>query len=229
MPILNIAAYRYTPLQDLISLKNCLLSSCLSLDIKGTILLSPEGFNLMLAASVDRIQSLRRFLEADVLFARLSYKEGYSDHTPFRKMCVKLKKQIIPFEEGYQPMPSNDASRLAPAQLKQWLDEGKPLFLLDTRNTYEVAQGTFQQAHQLNLKHFRQFGSTLKSYSPPHDVPVVAFCTGGVRCEKVVPFLKSQGYDEVYQLEGGILQYFKDCGKAHYDGECFVFDERVTG
>jgi len=141
---------------------------------------------------------------------------------------VKIKREIIAFGvDGIDPARRPSRS-LAPQTLKAWLDAGKPVTLLDTRNNYEVELGTFRGAVRAGIDRFRDFPSAVPRLPPAlKDHPVVLFCTGGIRCEKAGPFLEREGFRHVFQLEGGILSYFEHCGGAHFDGECFVFDERV--
>jgi predicted sulfurtransferase len=121
------------------------------------------------------------------------------------------------------------APRLAPRELKRWLDEGREVVLLDTRNQFEVALGSFDNTLALGLKSFSDFPCATPALAQAlKDRPIVTFCTGGIRCEKAAPWLISQGFREVYQLDGGILNYFEQCGGAHFHGACFVFDGRVT-
>jgi predicted sulfurtransferase len=152
-----------------------------------------------------------------------------SDHQPFNRMLVKIKKEIIAFGVcGIDPA-RRPAPRLAPRQLKRWLDEGRSVTLLDTRNTYEVKLGTFRGARTLGLDHFREFPAAATTLPGNlKDEPVVTFCTGGIRCEKAAPLLEMAGFTSVFQLDGGILNYFAECGGAHYEGDCFVFDKRVA-
>ena len=119
--------------------------------------------------------------------------------------------------------------RFRPRKLKEWLDQGRSVTLLDARNAYEVKLGTFRGAHTLDLDHFREF--PIAAASLPHhlkDEPVVTFCTGGIRCEKAAPLLQKAGFAQVFQLDGGILRYFEECGGEHFEGDCFVFDKRVA-
>jgi predicted sulfurtransferase len=158
----------------------------------------------------------------------LTAKYSLSAHQPFKRMLVKIKKEIIAFGvDGIDPV-NKPAPRLAPAELKAWLDEGRDVVLLDTRNDYEVKLGTFHNAKVIGVDHFRQFPTAVAALpAEMKDQVIVSFCTGGIRCEKAAPFLIDQGFQNVYQLDGGILKYFEDCGNAHYDGDCFVFDQRV--
>ncbi len=142
---------------------------------------------------------------------------------------VRVKKEIITFRvNGINPSEKT-SPKISPQELKQWLDEGKPVTLLDTRNDYEVQLGTFKGARDLNISHFGDFPQAIKAL--PEDLkeqPLVMFCTGGIRCEKAGPFLEQAGFQKVWQLDGGILRYFDECGGDHYQGECFVFDQRVS-
>jgi UPF0176 protein len=129
--------------------------------------------------------------------------------------------------EGVDPARA-PSPKLKPAELKRWLDEGRPVVLLDTRNVYEVRMGTFRGALATPIWNFRDFPRAVSDLPPElKDRPVVMFCTGGIRCEKAGPFMESLGYKDIHQLDGGILKYFEEVGGAHYEGECFVFDERV--
>lgn len=226
--ITNIAAYKFAPLTDLKPLRARLLAQCKAWGLKGTILLSTEGVNLFVAGERTAIDNLLTELRALPGFETLAPKLSESEHQPFTRMLVRIKKEIIAFG-----VPGIDPSRrtspkLPAAELKRWLDEGRPVTLLDTRNDYEVKLGTFHKAVHLNIDHFREFPAAVEKL--PEELkqqPIVMFCTGGIRCEKAGPFMEREGFEQIYQLDGGILKYFEDCGGDHYDGECFVFDQRV--
>ena len=229
MPIItNISAYKFAPLSNLKPLRERLIELCASGNLKGTILLSTEGINLFVAGDQVPIKSLLSELKLVPGLEDLEPKVSESAEQPFRRMLVKIKKEIIAFGvEGIDPA-RKPAPKLAPQELKRWLDEGRPLTLLDTRNDYEVQLGTFQRALTLDIGHFRQFPDAVRSL--PAEMkrqPIVMFCTGGIRCEKAGPFMQTEGFEQIFQLDGGILKYFEECGGAHYDGECFVFDQRV--
>jgi len=188
--------------------------------IKG-ILLGKKGYT-----GIEVFKDfLRELTGRDDLF----FKESFSDRLPFNRMLVKVKQQIIPVDDPAISPTQSTAPHLSPETLKQWLDEGKDFVLLDTRNQFEFQVGTFEGALQMDLPHFRYFEGKLKDL--PDDLkakPVVAFCTGGIRCEKATPLMEKHGFKEVYQLDGGILNYFQKVGGAHYQGDCFVFDRRVA-
>jgi UPF0176 protein len=227
-PILNIAAYRFLPLSDLRPLRERLQSQCRDWELKGTILLSPEGINLFVAGVPEKIEQLLALLRSLPGLETLEVKASNTDHQPFNRMLVRIKKEIIAFGvEGIDPA-RRTSPKLAPRELKRWLDEGRPVTLLDTRNDYEVKLGTFRNALPIGIDHFRDFPQAVGKLAPElKQQPIVMFCTGGIRCEKAGPFMEREGFENVFQLDGGILKYFEECGGAHYDGECFVFDGRV--
>ena len=225
---INFSAYRFTPLDALPALKEQLLAFTKARELRGTILLSPEGINFFVAGLREAMDDLLVELRTIPGLANLTPKESVSDEQPFNRMLVKIKKEIIAFGvEGIDPArrPTN---KLAARQLKQWLDEGRPLTLLDTRNDYEVRMGTFKGAVPAGIDHFRDFPAAVEKLPAElKEQPIVMFCTGGIRCEKAGPFMEKVGFKNVFQLDGGILKYFEECGGDHYDGECFVFDRRV--
>ena len=228
MAIVNISCYKFTPLQDLKELRERLMVLCKDWKLKGTILLSTEGINLFVAGERSMIDALVTELRSLPGLEDLQPKYSESADQPFRRMLVRIKKEIIAFGvEGIDP-GKRTSPKLKPQELKQWLDEGRPITLLDTRNDYEVELGTFRGALIPHIDHFRDFPAAVRAMPEEmKEQPIVMFCTGGIRCEKAGPFMEREGFKTIYQLDGGILKYFEECGGAHYDGECFVFDQRV--
>jgi UPF0176 protein len=228
MTIVNIAAYKFLPLTDLRSRRACLQSLCKDADLKGTILLSHEGINLFVAGAARGIERLLGELRSWPGLDDLKPKFSENDQQPFRRMLVRLKKEIIAFGvEGIDPA-RRTSPKLSAQELKRWLDEGRPVTLLDTRNNYEVKLGTFRGALPIGIDHFRDFPRAVAQLPAQlQKQPIVMFCTGGIRCEKAGPYLERAGFESVYQLDGGILKYFEEVGGEHYEGECFVFDQRV--
>lgn len=227
---LNITYYRFVHLTEPESLRNKLHDLCQSLAIKGTILLAKEGINSSMAGEESAIREYMKRLTNDYAeFKNLIFKETFSDTMPFKRLHVKVKPEIVTMGRPEINPSLRTSPNLPPKELKSWLESGKKFLLLDTRNDYEVKLGTFQGALNLHLKNFREFPQKTKDLPDEmRKIPVVAFCTGGIRCEKATPWLENIGFEKVYQLEGGILNYFKECGGQYWDGECFVFDNRIA-
>ena len=227
-PFVHLAAYQFGTLSDLRPLRARLQELTRSLELKGTILLSHEGINLFVAGKSEALATLLDTIHALPGFESFDGKYNPCEHQPYNRMLVRLKKEIISFGvDGIDPA-RRTSPKLTPSQLKQWLDEGRPITLLDTRNDYEIKLGTFRNALTLPITRFRDFPAAVRQL--PDELkqqPIVMFCTGGIRCEKAGPFMEQEGFNQIYQLEGGILKYFEDCAGAHYDGECFVFDQRT--
>lgn len=225
---INLAGYRFARLADLPTVRESLLSLTKGLGLRGTILLSTEGINLVVAGTRPATTALLTALRAIPGLADLTLKESHSAELPFNRMLVKIKKEIIAFGVDDIDPAQRPTAKLSAAGLKQWLDEGRPVTLLDTRNDYEIRLGTFRGAVPAGINQFRDFPAAVaKLPEALKHQPVVMFCTGGIRCEKAGPYMERQGFTNVHQLDGGILKYFEECGGAHYDGECFVFDRRV--
>ncbi|MCA9124234.1 MAG: sulfurtransferase [Planctomycetaceae bacterium] len=227
--VVNIAAYKFVPLDDLKELRRRLRKRCVRWGLMGTILLSTEGINLFVAGSRSAIDKLLVELRGIPGLHDLPVKESFSDQQPFNRMLVRIKQEIIAFGvDGIAPLVKT-SPKLAARELKQWLDEGRPVTLLDTRNDYEVKLGTFRNALPIGVDHFRDFPEAVRRLpAEMKEQPVVMFCTGGIRCEKAGPFMEREGFKQIFQLDGGILKYFEECGGDHYDGDCFVFDQRVA-
>lgn len=226
--VTNISTYKFAPLSDLKPLRARLLERCKTLRLKGTILLSTEGINMFVAGAAESIHALLDEIRKIPGLEGLTPKISESDEQPFTRMLVRIKKEIISMGvEGIDPS-RNPSPKLSAKELKQWLDEGRPVTLLDTRNDYEIKLGTFKNALPAGIDTFRQFPAAVQKL--PEEMkqqPIVMFCTGGIRCEKAGPLMEREGFEKIYQLDGGILKYFEECGGDHYDGECFVFDQRV--
>lgn len=232
MTVVNISCYKFVTLEDREALKADLSTRLGELGLLGTILLAPEGINVFLAGSRAAIDAAVAHLRADARFADLVPKESLSADAPFKKLRVRLKKEIITMKQPLIRPEAGRAPSVPAATLKKWLDrgcddEGRPVVMLDTRNDYEVAAGTFVHAVDYNIGVFSEFPAHIAAHRDDFaGKTVVSFCTGGIRCEKAAIHMKALGLERVYQLEGGILKYFEDVGGAHYHGDCFVFDER---
>ena len=229
-PVMNISAYLFQDIAAdyLPELRQTLLDQCRGLNLKGTILISPEGINAFLAGKPSAVEEALHFIN-DLGFKDLPVKVSYSDDQPFKRMLVRIKKEIIAFGFDSVKPAQHTAPHLAPEELHKWYAEGEDMLVLDTRNDYEVKMGKFKDAHDFDIRTFREFPDKINELKQDWaDKPVVTYCTGGVRCEKAAEYMLQQGFKKVYQLDGGILNYFEQCGGDNYEGDCFVFDSRVA-
>ena len=227
--IVNIAGYRFVDLPDRDELRMPMTEACKTSGLRGTILLAHEGINFFLAGSQQGVDEFLGFLDSDVRFLDIPLKISHTDYQPFNRMNVRLKKEIISIGmDEVQPAVFTGDS-IAPKEFKKWLDDGKAVTVLDTRNDYEIRLGTFENAMDLDITSFRAFPAAINAMPDElKDTPVVMFCTGGIRCEKASVVMLEAGFKDVRQLEGGILGYFEEVGGSHWNGDCFVFDHRVA-
>ena len=230
--ILNISCYKFVALPDAAALRERLHALALQLGLKGTVLLAEEGINFFLAGPTAAVRSFVAELRTDPRLADLAPKESWSGQVPFRKMRVKVKREIIRMDHPtIRPMDGR-APSVAPATLHRWLaqghdDAGRPVVTLDTRNAFEVDAGAFDGAIDWRIAKFTDFPAALRAHKDTlAGKTVVSYCTGGIRCEKAAILMQEEGVQHVYQLEGGILKYFEETDARGYQGGCFVFDER---
>lgn len=228
--IVVAALYKFVSLPDFHELREPLLDHCLAQNIRGTLLLAEEGINGTVAGSREAIDSLLAYLKADPRLADLSHKESFDNSQPFYRMKVKLKKEIVTM--GIDGIDPNEVVGTY-VKPKDWnaLISDPDVVLIDTRNDYEVEIGTFKGAVDPKTESFRQFPEYVRqNYNPEKHKKVAMFCTGGIRCEKASAFMKREGFEEVYHLEGGILKYLEEVDQPDslWQGECFVFDNRVS-
>lgn len=232
--VVNIAAYRFVPLPDADAVAQRLHGHARMLDLRGTLLVAHEGLNLFLAGTPEAIEAFVQALQADARFADMPIKRSQSDAVPFARLKCKRKREIIAFRRDGPAPPTTPTATVTPVDLQRWIvqghdDAGRPLVLLDTRNREEIAHGSFAGALTLPIDNFTDLPEALAAHRPALEhAAVVSFCTGGVRCEKLVPWLHADGMTNLLQLDGGILAYFEQVGGEGYSGNCFVFDERVA-
>jgi len=233
-PYVNIAAYKFVTFNDTAEKRPQFQALCKQLELKGTILLTPEGINLFLAGLREPIDRFLEWLRADPRFADIEVKESHSEEQPFNRMLVKLKREIITMNHPLIQPEKGRAPAVEPATLKRWLDRGhddagKPVVMVDTRNAFEVDVGSFDDTIDYRIDKFSEFPAVIARHRDElAGKTVVTFCTGGIRCEKAAIHMQNVGFDSVYQLDGGILKYFEEVGGAHYTGDCFVFDRRTA-
>ena len=227
--VVNIAGYRFADMPDRDELRQPFRDLCQELDLKGTILLAHEGINFFLAGSQTSIDSFVKWLEEDARFIDIPLKVSYSDYQPFRRMNVRLKKEIISLGLDHIKPAEMTGEEITPTAFKQLLDAGEEVIVLDTRNEYECRIGTFENAFEMNIRSFRDFPKAVSEMDEDlKDKQVVMFCTGGIRCEKASVVMMDAGFSNVKQLKGGILGYFEEVGGDYWNGDCFVFDRRVA-
>lgn len=231
MNIVNITAYRFVhlPEAELPALQQQLITRGNELGVKGTIYLSTEGINFSAAGERAPIEEYKKLLASISYFENLHYKESLSETIPFSKMKVKVKREIIRMDQDSVLPEKHSVPHISPQELKRWYEEKRNMIVLDTRNNYEYEAGTFENAINPNIENFRDFPAAVDKLPEEYkEKPIVMFCTGGVRCEKAGEYMHQKGFKEVYQLDGGIINYFIETGSAHWQGDCFVFDDRVT-
>jgi UPF0176 protein len=223
MQVVVIAFYKFVPLPDFEEIRIPLRTFCQDHGIMGTILLASEGIN-------GTVDILLAHLHSDPRFADLEWKESYYDEIPFEKMKVRLKREIVGLG-----VPQIDPLRKVGVYVppEEWNDliNDPDVIVIDTRNNFEVELGSFKGAIDPKTKAFREFPKFVKEHLEPEKHKKIAmFCTGGIRCEKASSYMLDKGFQEVYHLQGGILKYLETIPKEEslFEGECFVFDDRVT-
>lgn len=228
--IVICALYKFVRLEDFEDKRQPLLDVMTNNDVRGTLLLANEGINGTVSGTRQAIDALMAHLNSDERFNPIDFKESYVDEHPFYRTKVKLKKEIVTMGvEGIDPKQTV-GTYLSPTEWNELLADPE-VVLIDTRNDYEFQIGTFEGAINPNTESFRQFPKYVEdNLDPQKHKKVAMFCTGGIRCEKSTAYLKEQGFDEVYHLKGGILKYLEEMPEAQtkWQGECFVFDNRVA-
>ena len=227
--VVNIAGYKFEPVENPVDLVRMYQQKCDELKLKGTMLISKNGINFSLAGTQQATDTIIAFLEEDNRFLNIPLKVTYSETQPFRRMKVRLKKEIISLGRKDINPRELTGERISPQDLKNLLDNKEDVLVLDTRNEYETRVGKFENAIDLNLDTFRDFPEAIESLPEEYkDKQIVMYCTGGIRCEKASAVMMKAGFADVKQLEGGVLDYFKETGGTYWEGDCFVFDERVA-
>ena len=227
---LTAALYKFVALPDFADMKAPLLAVCEANQVKGTLLLASEGINGTIAGLPGGVAAVLAHLRSDPRLATLEHKEAWADAPPFLRMKVRLKKEIVTL--GVPDIdPRHRVGTYVDPQDWNALIADPDVVVIDTRNTYEVEFGTFKGAINPNLETFGEFPDYVRSQlNPEKHQKVAMFCTGGIRCEKASAYMLSQGFTEVYHLKGGILKYLEEVPTANsvWEGECFVFDDRVS-
>jgi UPF0176 protein len=224
------ALYKFVRLDDFEDIQLKLRELMALLDVKGTILLAIEGINGTISGSQSSIDKVLKYLESDTRFCNLECKFSYSDATPFKRLKVKLKKEIVTLGVSNIDPLTSVGTYVSPDEWNELISD-PDVVLIDTRNNYEFEIGSFEGAINPNTEAFREFPEyTQNNLEQYRGKKIAMFCTGGIRCEKSTAYLKSQGFDSVYHLHGGILKYLEEIDESEslWHGECFVFDDRVA-
>jgi UPF0176 protein len=225
------ALYRFVPLADPAALRELLRSTFTEDTLCGTLIVAPEGINGTLAGSSETIDQLLTMLAEHTGLARSEVKFSSASKRPFGRLKFQLKREVIPFRKAaVSPIADRTGHYVEPEDWNALLDDPEVL-LLDTRNHYETALGTFANATDPGINNFSDFATWVREHlDPARHTKVAMFCTGGIRCEKASAFMLQAGFPEVYHLRGGILKYLEDipAAESKWQGECFVFDRRTS-
>ena len=229
LDVLNIAGYKFEPLDNVEVLVPEFQSVCDNLELKGSVYLSPNGINFSLAGSEEAMRQYIHFMEKDKRFLDIPLKKTFSETQPFRRMKVRPKKEIISLGRDDINPRELTGNYVTPNELYAMYENNDDVIVLDTRNEYETRVGLFENAIDLQLDTFRDFSEAIEQLPEEYkDKQIVMYCTGGIRCEKASAVMLKAGFTDVKQLEGGVLDYFKETGGKYWNGDCFVFDERVA-
>ncbi len=224
------ALYKFTRLDDFEEIQDPLKLFLDSLNIRGTLLLAREGVNGTIAGDNDSIMKSLDYLQKDKRLVGLEYKFSYSEKPPFKRLKVKLKKEIVTLGVSNIDPTFSSGTYVKPADWNELIND-PDVVLIDTRNNYEFEIGSFKGSINPNTETFRQFPAYTKNNLEKYrDKKIAMFCTGGIRCEKSTAYLKSKGFENVFHLQGGILKYLEEVkeDESLWEGECFVFDDRVA-
>ena len=224
------ALYKFTRLDDFEEIQGPLKLCLESLNIRGTLLLAREGVNGTIAGDNDSIMKFLHYLQKDKRLVGLEYKFSYSEKPPFKRLKVKLKKEIVTLGVSNIDPTFSSGTYVKPADWNELIND-PDVVLIDTRNNYEFEIGSFKGSINPNTETFRQFPAYTKNNLEKYrDKKIAMFCTGGIRCEKSTAYLKSKGFENVFHLQGGILKYLEEVKEddSLWEGECFVFDDRVA-
>lgn len=225
----NIAGYKFEHIKNAVDLISVYQKKCEELGLKGTMLISKNGINFSLAGTQQATEAIITFLEEDNRFLNIPLKVTYSETQPFRRMKVRLKKEIISLGRDDIDPRELTGEYVTPQELLSMYENNEDVVVLDTRNEYETRVGLFENAVDLQLDTFRDFPKSIEQLPEEFkEKQIVMYCTGGIRCEKASAVMLKAGFTDVKQLEGGVLDYFKETGGKYWNGDCFVFDERVA-
>lgn len=225
-----VTFYKFRPIEAdrLESLKVDLTKKAEQLNIKGLLLIGVEGCNATISGEEESLEVFKRQLKELPEIGELTFKESKAENHPFRRFKVDIREEIVTLKDTAAVPRSITNNHLPPREWQRVLESEPDVVLIDTRNSYETEIGIFEGAIDLNLKKFSDFPEKVKELQIPREKKVLMYCTGGIRCEKAILDMQKQGYENVFQLEGGILKYLEEYPHQKFSGECFVFDHRVS-
>ena len=218
--------YKYVKIDNSLEFVQNHLEFCLSLGLKGRILIGEEGINGGIYGNNDAVERYKQELLKNLLFSDIEFKDNSTNKIAYRKMFVRLRKEIV--NSGLNVDLKNTAKFLKPTQLKEMLDKREDIVLVDMRNDYEAKIGKFKNSIVLPMKNFREFPEAVKEIEHLKEKRIVVYCTGGIRCEKASAYLNEIGFKDVSQIKGGILKYGEEFPDTYWEGKCFVFDDRIA-
>lgn len=221
--------YKFKPITNLDDLKSDLINKALELDIRGLVIIGHEGLNSTVSSSnKDGLINFKKWIQNFVEDPTLFFKDSSSHKNPFRRFMVKIRDEIVTLGTPDLVPTNSQNHHLSPTEWNKVLKEEKDVLLVDTRNWYETKIGTFKGAVNPLIDKFTEFPEYMNKHNIPKNKKMLIFCTGGIRCEKGILELQRQGFNNVYQLNGGIINYLKEYPNDQFEGECFVFDHRVA-
>lgn len=218
--------YKYAAIDDPLKFRNDQFKLCEALNLKGRILVGKEGINGSVFGAKENIEKYKQKLKSNSLFSDMEFREQESKRKAFSRLYVSARKEIVRF--GFDVDLKNTAQFISPKQLKEWLDNNDDAVLVDMRNDYETKIGKFRNAVTLNIRNFRDLPQASKELAHLKGRKIVAYCTGGIRCEKASVYLRENGFSDIFQLKGGILKFGEEFPDTYWEGKCFVFDDRIA-
>jgi len=224
----TITFYKYVKLDNPDQITGYFRGLCESLDLLGRILIGKEGVNAGVSGTKDNIEKFKKIIESKRQFAKMTYREQEVQDNSYHKLVVKVRNEIVTL--GKDVDMTKKGRHVTPSRLKKWLDRNEEVIMLDARNDYEAKIGKFNNAVVLPIDKFRDFPEAAeKALKGKEDKRIVMYCTGGIRCEKSSAYLRQKGFKNVFQLQGGIINYANQFPNDYYKGKCFVFDDRISG
>ncbi|SRR3989344_190024 len=222
-----ISFYKYVAVQNPEELRDSLRKYCQDQQILGRILVGKEGINGAVSGKKEQIQLFKQFLKGNSLFTGMTFREQDYHQNTYHKLVIRVRDEICAFGAEVN-VAKNKGQHLSPQKLKGWYEQNKDFVIVDARNEHEFEVGRFKNAVNLNIKNFREFPATVQKLEAIKNKKIVLYCTGGIRCEKASAYLKEQGFPEVYQVEGGIINYVNQYPNTFWEGGLFVFDDRLV-